>query len=67
MRGVIRKKHDKGFGFITPEDGSKDVFFHASSLRDVRFNDLREGDELEFETEQTDRGLSAVHVELVQE
>ena len=44
MTGKIARVTDRGFGFITPDDGQKDVFFHAKDLVDVEFNDLREGD-----------------------
>ena len=51
---------EKGFGFIKPRDGSKDVFVHYS---EIVGDDLREGDEVEFEVEQTPKGLSAVNVQ----
>jgi CspA family cold shock protein len=43
MTGKIARLTDRGFGFITPEGGDKDVFFHAQSVVDVEFNDLQEG------------------------
>jgi CspA family cold shock protein len=52
MKGVIKTTRDKGFGFISPEDGGKDVFFHTNALVGVQFNELREGDAVTFETEQ---------------
>jgi len=51
----------KGFGFITPEDGSKDVFVHANGLNET----IREGDKVSFETEDTQKGPSAVDVRVV--
>ncbi|MFL1462301.1 cold-shock protein [Roseococcus sp. DSY-14] len=39
----------KGFGFIQPEDGSKDVFVHISEVQKAGLRDLREGERLEFE------------------
>ncbi len=55
-----------GFGFITPVEGGKDVFFHASSLQEgLDFNSLRVGDRLSFEIESTPKGLNAVRVSLV--
>lgn len=50
IKGRIKKLvSEKGFGFITPEDGSKDVFFHMSALVDgVHYDDLNEGDQVEF-------------------
>ena len=62
MKGTIKKVTDKGFGFITGEGMGKDVFFHSNSLVDVRFDELREGDTVSFETEETPKGPSAVNV-----
>lgn len=59
MVGTIRTLKDKGFGFIVPKDGSKDVFFHAKVTKEKRFNDLRVGDVVEYEVEETDRGIAA--------
>ena len=65
MRGIIKKKTEKRFGFISLEDGSKDIFFHLTKLENVGFNELNEGDEVEFDTVETDRGKVAVKVNLV--
>jgi CspA family cold shock protein len=62
MVGTIKKLTDKGFGFITAEGLAKDLFFHSNSLVDVQFDELREGDSLSFETEESDKGLNAVNV-----
>ena len=62
MNGVIKKKTDKGFGFITVEGQDKDLFFHSNSLVDVTFDELNEGDSVTFETEETDKGLNAINV-----
>ncbi|PHS07181.1 MAG: cold-shock protein [Kordia sp.] len=51
----------KGFGFITPDDGSKDVFVHVSGLND----EIREGDKVSFDVEEGQKGLSAVNVAVV--
>jgi CspA family cold shock protein len=51
---------EKGFGFIKPNDGSEDVFVHHS---EVPGEDLRDGEEVQFEVEQTPKGLSATNVE----
>jgi CspA family cold shock protein len=50
----------KGFGFIVPEDGSKDVFVHVSGLVD----EVREGDKVTYEIEETPKGLSASNVKV---
>lgn len=64
MNGVIKKKTDKGFGFIAVEGQDKDLFFHSNSLVGVTFDALREGANVTFETEQSPKGTNAVNVEL---
>ncbi len=61
MYGTIKKiVRDKGFGFIVPDDGSDDVFFHRSRLAPkVQFDDLREGDEVEFQVTKGEKGPQA--------
>lgn len=63
MKGVIKTiVAEKHFGFITPEDGSKDVFFHESGLTDVQFVELKSGDTVNFDVEQSEKGPRAVNV-----
>ncbi len=50
----------KGFGFITPEDGGKDVFVHANGLTD----EIREGDKVNFDVEEGQKGLNAINVKI---
>jgi CspA family cold shock protein len=52
----------KGFGFITPEDGSKDVFVHFSAIQSNGFKTLAEGQRVEFETTDGAKGPSAANV-----
>jgi CspA family cold shock protein len=59
MTGTIVRKTDKGFGFIQPDDGSKDVFFHASNVADGMFDELAEGEKVTFEIEEGPKGPAA--------
>ena len=63
MNGVIKKKTDKGFGFIAVEGQEKDLFFHSKSLVGVTFDELQEGDKVTFETEDSPKGMNAVNVQ----
>lgn len=51
----------KGFGFITPSDGTADVFVHQSGLVDK----IKDNDTVQFETEKGKKGINAVRVQLV--
>ena len=55
----------KGYGFIEREDGEKDVFVHASSVRDAGLKFLNEGDKLEFTVEDGEKGPSAVNLKKI--
>ena len=66
MTGKIKKLTDKGFGFITGEGLEKDLFFHSNSLVGVTYPELKEGDEVTFETEQSPKGLNAINVQRVE-
>lgn len=61
MEGTIKRLTDRGYGFI--DDGSgQDVFFHASELQGLEYNDLNEGDKVTFETQDSPKGPQAVGV-----
>ena len=64
MQGKIEKKiQDRGFGFITVEGKEDAIFFHKSQIQgDLTFDGLREGEEVEFEVEETPKGLQAINV-----
>lgn len=55
----------KGFGFITPADGSKDIFVHFSAIQSTGFKTLAEGQRVEFEIQQGQKGPSAVNVTII--
>lgn len=63
MNGTIKTLNEKGYGFITPEGGAKDVFFHNSALVGASFNDLKVGDAVTFETEDSEKGPRAANVQ----
>lgn len=62
MMGSIKRLTDKGFGFITPDGAEKDVFFHSSSVMGTTFDQLKVGDKVSFETEDSEKGPRAVNV-----
>jgi cold shock protein len=64
MTGTVKFFNtEKGFGFISPENGQKDVFVHYSAIAtNGGFRNLNEGDRVEFETEPSPKGPRAVNV-----
>ena len=58
--GVVKWfKNEKGFGFITPENGQKDCFVHHSAIQGSGFKSLEEGDRVEFDIVQGQKGPAA--------
>ena len=65
-QGTVKWFNDsKGFGFITPDDGSKDLFVHHSSISMDGFKTLAEGQKVEFEVVQGEKGPAAENVRTV--
>ena len=63
MNGTVKLfNSDKGFGFITPADGSEDVFVHFSAIVSDGFKTLEEGQAVEFDVVQGNRGEQAANV-----
>lgn len=64
MKGTVKTKIDKGYGFISREGEDKDLFFHSNDLEGITFDELREGAEVTFDVVEGDKGLSAKKVKL---
>ena len=56
---------DRGFGFIARDGEEKDLFFHSNELVGVDFKDLKEGDEVQFEVQDSPKGPNATKVSRV--
>ena len=62
--GTVKTLTDRGFGFIRPDEGREDIFFHRSSLVGLSMEELHQGDQVTYNTEPDPRGrgLRAVDV-----
>ena len=64
-KGKVKWFNDqKGYGFITPDDGSKDLFVHHTSILSEGFRTLAENQQVEFEVIQSDKGPKAANVKI---
>ncbi len=64
MQGKVKWFNpDKGYGFIEKEDGDGDVFVHFSAIEEEGFKTLEEGQDVQFEIVEADRGPQATNVE----
>jgi CspA family cold shock protein len=67
MNGTVKWFNDKkGYGFITPENGEKDCFVHFSAIQGDGFKSLKEGQRVEFEIVDGDKGPAAQNVNIVE-
>ncbi len=66
MTGKVKKfMEHRGFGFIVPDEGGDDVFFHQSGIIMEGVRTLVEGQRVEFEVEEGPKGLRAIQVKLI--
>ena len=64
--GIVKWfKDEKGFGFITPEDGGKDLFVHHSAIQMNGYKSLKEGQRVEYEAQQGPKGPQAVNIRVL--
>lgn len=67
-QGTVKTVTDKGFGFISTDESTKDIFYHEKTLQgELASRKLRVGDVVTFEIEETERGMNAANIELVAE
>lgn len=63
MTGSVKTMNEKGFGFITPDDGGKDLFFHQTGLVGINFDELKPGDKVSYDSEESEKGPRATNVQ----
>ncbi len=64
MNGTVKTKTDRGFGFISREGETKDLFFHSKDLSGVTFDEIQIGAAVTFDVVDGEKGLSAKNVKL---
>ncbi len=64
MNGTVKTKNERGFGFISREGETKDLFFHSSDLTGVTFDELQVGASVTFDVVDGEKGPSAKNVKL---
>lgn len=64
MKGTIKTKTDRGFGFISRDGEAKDLFFHSNDLSGVTFDELQVGAAVTFDVVEGEKGKSAKNVKL---
>jgi CspA family cold shock protein len=62
MNGTVKTKTEKGFGFISRDGETKDLFFHSNDLNGVTFDELQVGAAVSFDVVEGDKGPSAKNV-----
>ena len=63
QEGIVAKKvEEKGFGFIKRDGQEKDLFFHSNELKNISFDELREGDKVSCEVGDSPKGPNAINV-----
>jgi CspA family cold shock protein len=64
MNGIVKTKTDRGFGFISRDGESKDLFFHSKDLIGVTFDEIQVGAAVTFDVVDGEKGQSAKNVKL---